>query len=180
MPMPLLTFRLHNQPIDAMTLATCACCVKHEKKLSNAQGKRTCPQRKAWCGRWPVRAPYLQRKYPAQRMNGVSTYSGRKSSAVDGEEKDEGMVGGFRTTTVSAGTSSILPPGDVRPGHMTLAPDITNLIAPRSTCILGRMSGSGQVERQISSLGRSAKAATARWYICAEDGGWDSRGHLGC
>jgi hypothetical protein len=31
MPMPLLTFRLHNRSIDSMTLATCACCVKHEK-----------------------------------------------------------------------------------------------------------------------------------------------------
>lgn len=33
-------------------------------------------------------------------------------------------------------------PGEVRPGHITLAPLRMNLIAPRSTCICGIMNGS--------------------------------------
>lgn len=47
------------------------------------------------------------------------------------------------TTTVFSGMlSSILAPGEVRPGHMIFAPLRTNLMAPLSTCSLGRMCGS--------------------------------------
>ena len=47
------------------------------------------------------------------------------------------------TTTVFSGRlSSILAPGEVRPGHMMLAPLSTNLMAPLSTCTMGRMCGS--------------------------------------
>lgn len=46
-------------------------------------------------------------------------------------------------TMESAGKSiSIRAPLDVKPGHIMLAPDNTNLIAPRSTCNLGSISGS--------------------------------------
>ena len=44
-------------------------------------------------------------------------------------------------TVVPSGTSSILPPAEVSPGAMMLAPDRTKRIAPRSTVNLGRMSG---------------------------------------
>lgn len=44
-------------------------------------------------------------------------------------------------TVVPSGTSSILPPAEVSPGAMMLAPDRTKRIAPRSTWNLGRMSG---------------------------------------
>ena len=44
-------------------------------------------------------------------------------------------------TVVPSGTSSILPPADVSPGAMMLAPDRTKRIAPRSTWNFGRMSG---------------------------------------
>ena len=37
------------------------------------------------------------------------------------------------TTTLFSGTVSILAPGEVRPGHMMLAPLSTNLMAPLST-----------------------------------------------
>ena len=39
------------------------------------------------------------------------------------------------TTTVFSGTLVILAPGDVRPGHIMLAPLSMNRIAPLSTCI---------------------------------------------
>ena len=39
------------------------------------------------------------------------------------------------TTTVFSGTFVILAPGDVRPGHIMLAPLSMNRIAPLSTCI---------------------------------------------
>jgi hypothetical protein len=46
-------------------------------------------------------------------------------------------------TTDSFGKSdSILAPFDVNPGHMILAPESTNLIAPRSTWIFGKREGS--------------------------------------
>jgi hypothetical protein len=78
MPMPLLTFRLHE--IDRSIDVSNVCVLCHTLRSSATPvGKRTCPQRKAWCGRWPARAPYLQRKYPAQRMRGVSAWSGRRS-----------------------------------------------------------------------------------------------------
>ena len=48
------------------------------------------------------------------------------------------------TTTVLAGTSSILPPGEVKPWHITFDPLSTNFTAPLSTCILGIMDGSAQ------------------------------------
>lgn len=45
--------------------------------------------------------------------------------------------------TAPAGkSSSIRAPLDVKPGHIMLAPDKTNLMAPRSTCNLGSISGS--------------------------------------
>ena len=46
------------------------------------------------------------------------------------------------TTIVSLGTSAILPPFDVSPGHITFAPLNTNLIAPLSTCSRASMNGS--------------------------------------
>lgn len=46
------------------------------------------------------------------------------------------------TTTVSASTFVIFAPGDVRPGHMMLAPLRINLIAPLSTCMCGIINGS--------------------------------------
>ena len=46
------------------------------------------------------------------------------------------------TTIVFAGRAvSILAPGDVSPGHIMLAPLKINLIAPLSTCTLGKRSG---------------------------------------
>lgn len=46
-------------------------------------------------------------------------------------------------TTASAGTeTSMRAPFEVNPGHMMLAPAMTNLMAPRSTCSLGNMLGS--------------------------------------
>ena len=44
-------------------------------------------------------------------------------------------------TTAPSSTSSIEPPADVRPGDITLAPDRTNRMAPRSTRKKGSMSG---------------------------------------
>jgi len=46
------------------------------------------------------------------------------------------------TTIVSASAFVILAPGDVSPGHITLAPLSTNLIAPLSTCMCGNIKGS--------------------------------------
>lgn len=46
------------------------------------------------------------------------------------------------TTGQLSPTSTILPPADVRPGHMMFAPLRTNLIAPRSTWKCGIMFGS--------------------------------------
>lgn len=46
------------------------------------------------------------------------------------------------TTIVFCGTGSIFAPGEVKPGHIMLAPLITNLMAPKSTCSLGRKNGS--------------------------------------
>jgi len=46
------------------------------------------------------------------------------------------------TTIVFCGTGSIFAPGEVNPGHIMLAPLITNLMAPKSTCSLGRKNGS--------------------------------------
>lgn len=43
---------------------------------------------------------------------------------------------------VFCGTGSIFAPGEVKPGHIMLAPLITNLMAPKSTCSLGRKNGS--------------------------------------
>lgn len=54
-----------------------------------------------------------------------------------------------RTTGVSAPTfSSKAPPGDVRPGHIMLAPARTNFIAPRSTCNFFIIFGSVPSSRQ--------------------------------
>ena len=58
-----------------------------------------------------------------------------------------------RTTTVSTGRGvSILAPGDVRPGHITLAPLRMNLIAPLSTCTLGSRSGSTKLWRAHNTM----------------------------
>ena len=46
------------------------------------------------------------------------------------------------TTIVLSSTFVILAPGDVRPGHMMLAPLRTNFIAPLSTCMWGNIKGS--------------------------------------
>lgn len=46
------------------------------------------------------------------------------------------------TTTVPFSTVIIFAPFDVKPGHMILAPLSTNLIAPLSTCCIGRKNGS--------------------------------------
>ena len=48
------------------------------------------------------------------------------------------------TTTVPSGTLVILAPGDVRPGHMMLAPLRMKRMAPLSTCIFGQMKGSAE------------------------------------
>lgn len=45
-------------------------------------------------------------------------------------------------TTVFVSHGVILPPGDVRPGAIMFAPLSTNLIAPLSTCCIGKMNGS--------------------------------------
>lgn len=42
------------------------------------------------------------------------------------------------------GTRVILAPGEVRPGHIMLAPLKMNFIAPLSTCILGSINGSAK------------------------------------
>lgn len=52
------------------------------------------------------------------------------------------LVDDILTTIVSFGTSVIIAPGEVKPGHMILAPLRTNLIAPLSTCCIGRKNGS--------------------------------------
>jgi hypothetical protein len=46
----------------------------------------------------------------------------------------------------------MVAPGDVRPGHMMLAPDSTNLIAPLSARSLGIMSGYLRARRARSAL----------------------------
>lgn len=46
------------------------------------------------------------------------------------------------TTTVPLGAEVMMAPGDVRPGHMMLAPLRTKRIAPLSTCCHGRKNGS--------------------------------------
>ena len=61
-----------------------------------------------------------------------------------------------------SGTWVILAPGDVRPGHMMLAPLRMKRIAPLSTCILGAMNGSERREeksvcRQLCMEGRLKK-----------------------
>lgn len=46
-------------------------------------------------------------------------------------------------TTLSRGRSGVMiAPLDVSPGHITLAPLNTNVMAPLSTCIKGQMNGS--------------------------------------
>lgn len=52
----------------------------------------------------------------------------------------------LHTTTVSLGTSVILAPGDVNPGHIIFAPLRTNLIAPLSTCCIGKKKGTKKIE----------------------------------
>lgn len=42
---------------------------------------------------------------------------------------------------VSTGKSSIIAPGEVRPGHITFAPFRIYLIPPLSICILGNKQG---------------------------------------
>lgn len=46
------------------------------------------------------------------------------------------------TTTVPFSTGVIFAPFDVKPGHIIFAPLSTNLIAPLSTCSIGRKNGS--------------------------------------
>lgn len=49
------------------------------------------------------------------------------------------------TTTVPFGASVISAPGDVSPGHIIFAPLRTNLIAPLSTCSMGKKNGSEKI-----------------------------------
>lgn len=56
------------------------------------------------------------------------------------------------TTIVFCGTGSIFAPGEVKPGHIMLAPLITNLMAPKSTCSLGRKNGSRNKMQYVFSL----------------------------
>ena len=56
------------------------------------------------------------------------------------------------TTTVFSSSFVILAPGDVRPGHIMLAPLRMNRIAPLSTCIFGNMKGSGKNQDIIFSI----------------------------
>lgn len=48
------------------------------------------------------------------------------------------------TVTISLALSPgvMMAPFDVKPGHIILAPDKTNVIAPLSTCISGHINGS--------------------------------------
>lgn len=45
---------------------------------------------------------------------------------------------------VSLSARVMRAPGDVRPGHMMLAPLSTKPMAPLSTCMCGKMKGSGK------------------------------------
>jgi len=47
------------------------------------------------------------------------------------------------------GTGVILAPGDVRPGHIMLAPLSTKRIAPLSTCSHGKRNGSENGKYEI-------------------------------
>lgn len=47
---------------------------------------------------------------------------------------------------VPLSTGVKIAPGDVKPGHIMLAPLRTNFIAPLSTCSRGRKNGSGKVD----------------------------------
>jgi hypothetical protein len=126
----------------------------------SSEDSLVCPMATA-CSLPSAKTPYTHRDDAYGKRAGGRRLQGRREMIV-------------RTTTDSAGTSSILPPGDVSPGHMTLAPDITNLIAPRSTCILGRMSGSSSKINQPPFETREQD----RTYICEEDVGWGNKGHL--
>ncbi|KYQ49452.1 hypothetical protein ALC60_11558 [Trachymyrmex zeteki] len=48
----------------------------------------------------------------------------------------------YDTTTVFLSTVIIFAPFDVKPGHIMFAPLRTNLMAPLSTCCIGRKNGS--------------------------------------
>ena len=71
------------------------------------------------------------------------------------------------TTTVFSGTGvSIRAPGEVRPGHMMLAPLRINLMAPLSTCSWGRRVGSGKEGEGI--LSTSWQSTTEQWQSMLE------------
>lgn len=50
------------------------------------------------------------------------------------------------TTEFTGRFGVIIPPFDVKPGHIMFAPDNTNVIAPLSTFISGQINGSRVVE----------------------------------
>jgi hypothetical protein len=68
-------------------------------------------------------------------IDGLQTNGSQKEVGKGGE--GEGTTG--TSTPISCGRE---PPGEVKPGHITLAPPRTNLMAPLSTCIFAIMFGS--------------------------------------
>lgn len=77
-------------------------------------------------------------------------------ATVGGWQKVRGRARAVaRTTTVFAGTSSMWPPGDVRPGAMMFAPESTKRMAPRSTRNFGRISGNWCSMRRVGTKGPS-------------------------
>lgn len=62
-------------------------------------------------------------------------------------------------TTWPFSTGDIRAPGEVRPGHMILAPLSTKRMAPLSTCCIGRKKGS---ENIMEKLGTAKKLASMK------------------
>lgn len=54
------------------------------------------------------------------------------------------------TTELAGRLGVMMAPFEVSPGHMMLAPERTNVMAPLSTCISGQMNGSGKQKRHES------------------------------
>ena len=67
------------------------------------------------------------------------------------------------TTMLSLGNATNLAPGDVRLGHMTLAPLRINLMAPLSTCCCGNMKGSAW--RQCCHTSNIVKIHHSNFYM---------------
>lgn len=62
-------------------------------------------------------------------------------------------------TTWPFSTGDIRAPGEVRPGHMILAPLSTKRMAPLSTCCIGRKKGS---ENIMEKFGKAKKLASMK------------------